>query len=250
MEESENQYRIKSIEIDELNSEISLLKQKISDTKLTSPIDGRIDYLNEDLIKEGKIFNASWVYTISSGYKDLNISLSIDGREITKVDLGQEVEFSVENTSNTKFSGKVIKIVEPIGLKPNIDKSPVFYEVIVEILDTNSSLKTGLSVDATINIQVKNNIMKIKRSCLRFVPPEGIIIKKAPENSESSGVIWILNSDSSLSAYSITTGIKDAEYVEIIDKNDLPKNSKIITSVEIIKKTKSNGFSLPQPKRY
>ena len=74
--------------------------------------------------------------------------------------------------------------------------------------------------------------------------------KKAPKNSESSGVIWILNSDSSLSAYSITTGIKDAEYVEIIDKNDLPKNSKIITSVEIIKKTKSNGFSLPQPKRY
>mgnify|MGYP003322829137 CR=1 FL=1 len=242
LEESENQYRIKSIEIDELNSEINLLKQKISDTKLTSPIDGRIDYLNEDLIKEGKIFNASWVYTISSGYKDLNISLSIDGREITKVDLGQEVEFSVENTSNTKFSGKVIKIVEPIGLKPNIDKSPVFYEVIVEILDTNSSLKTGLSVDATINIQVKNNIMKIKRSCLRFVPPEGIIIKKAPENSESSGVIWILNSDSSLSAYSITTGIKDAEYVEIIDKNELPENSKIITSVEIIKKTKSNGW--------
>ena len=80
LEESENQYRIKSIEIDELNSEINLLKQKISDTKLTSPIDGRIDYLNEDLIKEGKIFNASWVYTISSGYKDLNISLSIDGR--------------------------------------------------------------------------------------------------------------------------------------------------------------------------
>ena len=38
LEESENQYRIKSIEIDELNSEINLLKQKISDTKLTSPI--------------------------------------------------------------------------------------------------------------------------------------------------------------------------------------------------------------------
>ena len=69
LEESENQYRIKSIEIDELNSEINLQKQKISDTKLTSPIDGRIDYLNEDLIKEGKIFNASWVYTISSAIR-------------------------------------------------------------------------------------------------------------------------------------------------------------------------------------
>ena len=28
------------------------------------------------------------------------------------------------------------------------------------------------------------------------------------------------------------------------------ENSKIITSVEIVKKNKSNGFSLPQPKRY
>ena len=64
-------------------------------------------------------------------------------REITKVDVGQNVEFSVENSDKIKFLGVVKKIVEPIGLKPNIDKSPVFYEVIVKILDTNSSLKTG-----------------------------------------------------------------------------------------------------------
>ena len=251
LEESENDYRIKSIEIDELQTSIDLLNQQISDTKLTSPIDGRVDYLNEDLITEGKMFVNSWAYTISSGHRDLNISLSIDGREITKVDVGQNVEFSVENSDKIKFLGVVKKIVEPIGLKPNIDKSPVFYEVIVKILDTNSSLKTGLSVDATINIQVKNNINKIKRSCLRFVPPEGILIKKAPNNTQGSDVIWTLNNDNSLSAYSVITGIKDSEYVEIIDRKNLPKDSKIITSVEIINKNKSsNGFSLPQPKRY
>jgi len=251
LEESENDYRIKSIEIDELQTSIDLLNQQISDTKLTSPIDGRVDYLNEDLITEGKMFVNSWAYTISSGHRDLNISLSIDGREITKVDVGQNVEFSVENSDKIKFLGVVKKIVEPIGLKPNIDKSPVFYEVIVKILDTNSSLKTGLSVDATINIQVKNNINKIKRSCLRFVPPEGILIKKAPNNTQESDVIWTLNNDNSLSAYSVITGIKDSEYVEIIDRKNLPKDSKIITSVEIINKNKSsNGFSLPQPKRY
>tara|TARA_B100000003_G_scaffold198222_1_gene202940 strand:- start:10945 stop:12105 length:1161 start_codon:yes stop_codon:yes gene_type:complete len=251
LEESENDYRIKSIEIDELQTSIDLLNQQISDTKLTSPIDGRVDYLNEDLITEGKMFVNSWAYTISSGHRDLNISLSIDGREITKVDVGQNVEFSVENSDKIKFLGVVKKIVEPIGLKPNIDKSPVFYEVIVKILDTNSSLKTGLSVDATINIQVKNNINKIKRSCLRFVPPEGILIKKAPNNTQGSDVIWTLNNDNSLSAYSVITGIKDSEYVEIIDRKNLPKDSKIITSVEIVNKNKSsNGFSLPQPKRY
>ena len=251
LEESENDYRIKSIEIDELQTSIDLLNQQISDTKLTSPIDGRVDYLNEDLITEGKMFVNSWAYTISSGHRDLNISLSIDGREITKVDVGQNVEFSVENSDKIKFLGVVKKIVEPIGLKPNIDKSPVFYEVIVKILDTNSSLKTGLSVDATINIQVKNNINKIKRSCLRFVPPEGILIKKAPNNTQESDVIWTLNNDNSLSAYSVITGIKDSEYVEIIDRKNLPKDSKIITSVEIVNKNKSsNGFSLPQPKRY
>ena len=234
-----------------MQTSIDLLNQQISDTKLTSPIDGRVDYLNEDLITEGKMFVNSWAYTISSGHRDLNISLSIDGREITKVDVGQNVEFSVENSDKIKFLGVVKKIVEPIGLKPNIDKSPVFYEVIVKILDTNSSLKTGLSVDATINIQVKNNINKIKRSCLRFVPPEGILIKKAPNNTQGSDVIWTLNNDNSLSAYSVITGIKDSEYVEIIDRKNLPKDSKIITSVEIVNKNKSsNGFSLPQPKRY
>ena len=249
-EESQNEYRIKSIEIEELKSGIDLLRQNITDTKIISPIDGRVDYIDEDLIKEGKIFTNSWVYTVSSGYRDLNISLSIDGREITKIDVGQKVEFSVENNSNVKFLGIVKKIIEPIDLKPNINKGPVFYEVIVEITNTNAALKTGLSVDATINIQVKNNVSKVKRSSLRFVPPEGIIIKRAPENDENYGVIWTLNSDNTLSAYSVETGIKDTEYVEIINKKDLPIDSKIITSVEIIKKNKNNGFSLPQPKRY
>ena len=249
-EESQNEYRIKSIEIEELKSGIDLLRQNITDTKIISPIDGRVDYIDEDLIKEGKIFTNSWVYTVSSGYRDLNISLSIDGREITKIDVGQKVEFSVENNSNVKFLGIVKKIIEPIDLKPNINKGPVFYEVIVEITNTNAALKTGLSVDATINIQVKNNVSKVKRSSLRFVPPEGIIIKRTPENDENYGVIWTLNSDNTLSAYSVETGIKDTEYVEIINKKDLPIDSKIITSVEIIKKNKNNGFSLPQPKRY
>ena len=249
-EESQNEYRIKSIEIEELKSGIDLLRQNITDTKIISPIDGRVDYIDEDLIKEGKIFTNSWVYTVSSGYRDLNISLSIDGREITKIDVGQKVEFSVENNSNVKFLGIVKKIIEPIDLKPNINKGPVFYEVIVEITNTNAALKTGLSVDATINIQVKNNVSKVKRSSLRFVPPEGIIIKRTPENDENYGVIWTLNSDNTLSAYSVETGIKDTEYVEIINRKDLPIDSKIITSVEIIKKNKNNGFSLPQPKRY
>jgi len=249
-EESQNALRIKSIEIEELKSGNDLLRQNITDTKIISPIDGRVDYIDEDLIKEGKIFGNSWVYTISSGYRDLNISLSIDGREITKINVGQKVEFSVENNSNIKFLGNVKKIIEPIDLKPNINKGPVFYEVIVKIVDTNAALKTGLSVDATINIQVKNNVTKVKRSSLRFVPPEGIIIKKAPENDQNYGVIWTLNSDNTLSAYSVETGIKDTEYVEIINMRDLPMASKIITSVEIIKKNKNNGFSLPQPKRY
>ena len=63
-----------------MQTSIDLLNQQISDTKLTSPIDGRVDYLNEDLITEGKMFVNSWVYTISSGHRDLNISLSIDGK--------------------------------------------------------------------------------------------------------------------------------------------------------------------------
>ena len=127
LDESENEYKIKSLEIEELKAEIQKLEQNIIDTQITSPIEGRVDYINEEAIKEGKIFANVWLYTISSGHKELNLSLSIDGREITKINVGQEVTFSVETDLNTKHLGRIIKIVEPIGLKPNINKSPVFY---------------------------------------------------------------------------------------------------------------------------
>ena len=61
---------------------------------------------------------------------------------------------------------------------------------------------------------------------MRFVPPEGILIKKAPNNTQGSDVIWTLNNDNSLSAYSVITGIKDSEYVEIIDRKNLPERFK------------------------
>ena len=248
LDESENEYKIKSLEIEELKAEIQKLEQNIIDTQITSPIEGRVDYINEEAIKEGKIFANVWLYTISSGHKELNLSLSIDGREITKINVGQEVTFSVETDLNTKHLGRIIKIVEPIGLKPNINKSPVFYEVIVEIINSNDLLKTGLSVDATINIQTKNNIYKVKRSALRFVPPEGIEIRKASNDDSTAGVIWVLNKDNSISAFSITPGIKDSEFVEISDFKKIPEGADIITNVEIINKSKNNGFSLPQPK--
>ena len=85
---------------------------------------------------------------------------------------------------------------------------------------------------------------------MRFVPPEGIEIRKASNYDSTAGVIWVLNKDNSISAFSITPGIKDSEFVEISDFKKIPEGADIITNVEIINKSKNNGFSLPQPKRY
>ena len=80
------------------------------------------------------------------------MSLSVDGRAITKIEEGQEVSFRIDTYPNKDLYGTVIKIVEPLNLNPHRDKSPVFYEIIASVSEADVELKAGMSVDASIKI--------------------------------------------------------------------------------------------------
>jgi len=240
------------------NAEVVLLKLKsqLLNTKFVSPIKGRIDYIDPGITKENaerggvKIGIYKWYFTISSSNDELNLNLSIDGRDVSKVKVGQEVMFRVDSFKQREFYGKIVKIIEPLNLKPHTNKAPVFYELIATIDEKEVKLKSGLSVDAEIKIQTKTGIKRIPRSALRFVPPKDIEVKDPPPTNDTTLIVWIANADNSISAVPIETGIKDNQFIEVPDNTKISLEDSIVIGAYVPQAKKKGKFALPQPKRY
>ena len=240
------------------NEEVVLkkLKSQLLNTKFISPIKGRIDYIDPGITKENaerggvKIGIYKWYFTISSSNDELNLNLSIDGRDVSKVKVGQEVMFRVDSFKQRVFYGKIVKIIEPLNLKPHTNKAPVFYELIATIDEKEVKLKSGLSVDAEIKIQTKTGIKRIPRSALRFVPPKDIEVKDPPPTNDTTLIVWIANADNSISAVPIETGIKDNQFIEVPDNTKISLEDSIVIGAYVPQAKKKGKFALPQPKRY
>lgn len=232
------------------------LEAQLLNARFVSPIRGRIDYIDPQITKENaerggvKVGMYKWCFTISSSVDELNLNLSIDGRDVSKVKVGQEVMFRVDSFKQRKFYGEIVKIIEPLNLKPHTNKAPVFYELIASISEKEVKLKSGLSVDAEIKIQTKTGIKRIPRSALRFVPPKDIVVKIAPPNNATTLIVWIANADNSISAIPIKTGIKDNQFIEVPEDTRISLEDSIVIGATVPQAKKKGKFALPQPKRY
>ena len=244
--------------IDKSNIELTLkkLQAQLLNTRFVSPIKGRVDYIDPGITEENaqrggvKIGIYKWFFTITSSNDELNLNLSIDGRDVSKVKIGQEVMFRVDSFKQRKFYGEIVKIIEPLNLKPHTNKAPVFYELIASINEKEVKLKSGLSVDAEIKIQTKTGIKRIPRSALRFVPPKDIVVKDPPPNNATTLIVWIANKDNSISAIPIKTGIKDNQFIEVPDDTKISLEDSIVIGATVPQTKKKGKFALPQPKRY
>ena len=158
--------------------------------------------------------------------------------------------FRVDSFKQRNFYGKIVKIIEPLNLKPHTNKAPVFYELIASNDEKEIKLKSVLSVDAEIKIQTKTGIKRIPRSALRFVPPKDIVVKDPPPSNETIQIVWIANKDNSISAIPIKTGIKDNQFVEVPDDTRISLEDSIVIGATVPQTKKKGKFDLPQPKRY
>lgn len=248
-EQSENKYAATSLTVADMQGRINWLKDQITKGKIVSPIRGRVDYVEKNLVENYVVEHNWWVFTVASN--GLKLSLSIDGRDVIKVKEGQDVSFKIDFNPDKEFFGTVVKILEPTNLNPHRDKAPVFYEVLATVEGDDTELRSGLSVDATIKIQTKMDIKRIPRTALRFVPPRIVKIKVEPPRNTTTPVIWIANKDNSISALPIETGIRDNEFIEVLQPTTLSEKDNVVVNVHVnVQQRKKSKFTLPQPKRY
>ena len=161
---------------------------------------GIIEYKEKNIQQEQQIPNE----TISNNLEEPNpsiekvcqISLLIDEKDLSKVELNQDVEIAIkdENTnSNINYKGKVIKINKNENNKSTID---------VEIVDANEIIKENMEATCNVIIEEADNVVAL--------PIEAI-----QKNENNEEYVDVVQSDGTTKEVLIKTGISDESYVEI-----------------------------------
>jgi len=205
-------------------------------TSIYSPVDGIVISRNCDV---GQTVIASFqtpdLFSIAQDLTSMQVEASVDEADIGKVQMGQEVLFTVDAFPERVFHGKVSQV----RFAPKEEQNVVTYATVVEVSNPDLSLRPGMTATVSVVTSEKKNIVRIPTVALRFKADEGdkdlLQYEKEdqqePDNEKRSSDlqqrIWILSSDGQVKPLLIKTGISDGRYTEVFN-GSLNEGDKVI----------------------
>jgi HlyD family secretion protein len=185
----------------------------INETTLYSPISGMVIKKNvevgETTVANAVTSNTSVVTVASEG--DLQIQVEIPESDIVDIKLGQKAEVTLDAFSiDEKFEAEIFEI-EPAS---TVIQDVVYYKVKLKFANSDERFKVGMSADADIRIEEKNNVVMVSG--------------RAVKNENGQDYVEILNADRKTSKkVNVKTGFKGNDgMIEII--SDLQGGEKVI----------------------
>lgn len=197
-------------EINQAQASLALVEEKIQNSIITAPKDGKITKLNFEPGEQVSI--SSPVVRMIAG-QGLKIEVNISEVDITKIETGDRVSLTLDAFSeDKKFDGRV-KAIDPAE---TVIQDVVYYEVTIDFTDQNTSLegvKPGMTANATIHTEQKNGVLVVpSRAIIEKGDGQKIVrIPAGPEQIEERPVETGLRGDNGLTE--ITKGLQEGEEV-------------------------------------
>ena len=211
-------------------------------TNITSPISGVV---MEKKIDVGQTvaarFQTPTLFKIAADLNSMQIEALVSEADIGQVRKGQKVKFFVDAFFEEEFEGEV----EIIRLEPKVEQSIVNYIVVINVDNKEEKLMPGMTAQATIITNSKDEAHLIPVAAVRFKPPKSVVSdkkilleKNIPKKELST--IYSVNGNGQLSEYSIQTGISDGKFIEIIKGFEV--GDRVVTGETNMQKKKKSSF--------
>lgn len=257
---------------------VAMLRQSSQDlTKATirSPMDGVVSQLNSEL-GEKVVGTATMAGTTIMTISDLSVmdaEIEISETDITQVKMGDTATIQVDAFPEREIKGVVYEIANTATSKGQGTQEQIINFIVkIRIVDKDVALKPGMSCNADIKVNAKNDVLSIPIQCItaredmekmkngeidgdgdesgpKRVTDENIKKKEKPKE-----VVFIVEEGTPprVKVVPVKTGISDDRYIEITEglnadmeivkgpykaiSKDLEENSRIKIDNEIKKK--------------
>ena len=212
-----------------------------------APIDGIVISRNVNVGQTvAASLSAPVLFVIANDLTKMQIEANVAEADIGLVEVGQEIQFTVDAFPGRTFPGKVTQIRNA----PRTDQNVVTYDTMIDVSNPEMKLKPGMTANVSIIVARREKALRIPNGALRFHPPEGAVVKKtqasasdattaAKSNKKSANsshkkdkkkterMVYLLSDSSSstnsvrrmamLQAQQIKTGISDGSYTEVME---------------------------------
>jgi len=214
-------------------------KADLDHCTITSPIDGVVISRSVDVGQTvAASLQAPVIFQIANDLTKMQIDSNVAEADVGAVEVGQDVDFTVDAFPTRTFHGKVVQVRNA----PITVQNVVTYDTVIGVSNPDLKLKPGMTANVSIVIAHKDNVLQLKNAALRYRPPEaasetrtGPRSTSSPSGQRSSGgrerkperTIYVL-SFGKPKGVQIKTGISDGIATEVTE--GLKEGDKVVTA--------------------
>lgn len=229
---------------------------------IRSPVDGVIISRAIDVGQTvAASFQTPTLFTIAQDLTKMQIEVSVDEADISRIVLGQKVTFTVDSYPEQSFKGKVVQIRSA----PIIVQNVVTYIVVVNVDNSDLKLKPGMTANASVEVARRDNVLKLPPAALRFKPktkgeepkekrqaagaPAGARDAGGKAGGRKSGggqQVYILKENKPV-AVPVKTGISNNSAIELIESSLKEGDEVIIEQIGGDTRKKASGSPMGRP---
>ena len=231
-------------------------KADLEHCTITSPIDGVVISRSVDVGQTvAASLQAPVIFQIANDLTKMQIDSNVAEADVGVVQVGQDVDFTVDAFPTQTFHGKVVQVRNA----PITVQNVVTYDTVIGVSNPDLKLKPGMTANVSIIAARKDNVFQIKNAALRYRPARGAQASLQSTTSQSGSrppgamrhgvgerertsserTVYVL-SGSQPKPVQIKTGISDGVVTEVVE--GLKEGDRVVTAEMA---TKSQPASTP-----
>ncbi|HEU5071466.1 MAG TPA: efflux RND transporter periplasmic adaptor subunit [Verrucomicrobiae bacterium] len=151
--------------------EAALQRAKVDLSRCTiyAPVDGIVISRSVDVGQTvAASLSAPTLFVIANDLSKMQIDANVAEADVGGVEVGQDVDFTVDAFPYRTFHGKVTQVRNA----PTTVQNVVTYDAVIGVDNADLKLKPGMTANVSIIIARRENALKIPNSALRFRLPE------------------------------------------------------------------------------
>src|SRR5213592_2154569 len=144
-------------------------KADLEHCTITSPIDGVVISRSVDVGQTvAASLQAPVIFQIANDITKMQIDSNVAEADVGVVEVGQDVDFTVDAFPTQTFHGKVVQVRNA----PITVQNVVTYDTVIGVNNPDLKLKPGMTANVSIVVAHKDNVLQIKNAALRYRPSE------------------------------------------------------------------------------
>ena len=134
---------------------------------IRSPVDGVVISRAIDVGQTvAASFQTPTLFTIAQDLTKMQIEVSVDEADISRIQLHQKASFTVDSYPELTFRGEIVQIRSA----PVITQNVVTYIVVVNVDNSDLKLMPGMTANVSVEVAKKDDVLKLPPAALRFKP--------------------------------------------------------------------------------